>query len=715
MSGGKTCSATALPRIFILLLMTTTALSEGTAAQDHAVAPQPPVAKKEPKVTEIHGHRLVDNYFWLRDKKNPEVAAYLQAENAYADSVMKPTEPFQKQLYGEMLGRIKQTDVNVPYKEGNYFYYSRTEQGKQYPIHCRKKGSVERPEEIVLDVNQLAAGQSFMVLGAYRPSDDGSLLAYSTDNTGFRQYTLRIKDLVSGKLLPDHMEKTGSVAWANDNRSLFYTVEDAAKRQYRLYRHQVGATAPDELVYEEKDEMFSLSAHKSRSNAFIFLISASHTTSEARYLRADQPEGKWKLMAARVAGQEYYPDHNGSFFYIRTNDAGRNFRLVKAPLNAPDRKNWQEVLPHRADVMLEGADFFRNVYVLEEREAGLPQMRITDLRTGQWHRMQLPEAAYSASPEVNREYDTGKFRYRYQSFITSPSVYDYDMEKRASKLLKQTEVLGGYDPRRYQSERIYATARDGVKVPISLVYLKELKRDGTAPIYLYAYGSYGIPLQVTFNSNRFSLIDRGAVYAVAHIRGGGDLGKSWHDDGRMMQKKNTFTDFIAAAEYLLAQEYGARERLVIEGGSAGGLLMGAVTNMRADLFKAVVSKVPFVDLINTMLDESLPLTVGEFQEWGNPKKPEEYDYMMSYSPYDNLEAKTYPAMLVKTSFNDSQVMYWEPAKYVAKLRSLKTDNHALLLKTNMGAGHGGASGRYDALHEAALDYAFILTQMGIDH
>ncbi|HYG99467.1 MAG TPA: S9 family peptidase [Terriglobales bacterium] len=688
-------------------------LTQSAAAADQMTsAPKPPVAKKVPHVTEIHNMKLVDDYFWLRDKPNPDVRAYIEAENAYTDAVMKPTAELQRKLYEEMLSRIKETDVNVPYREGDYYYYSRTEKGKQYPILARKKGSVEAPEEIVLDVNKLAEGHTFMSVGAFRPSPDGNLLAYSTDNTGFRQYTMQVKDLRTGNLLPDKVEKTGSVVWANDNKTLFYTVEDAAKRQYRLYRHKVGTTGPDDLIYEEKDERFVVHAEKSRSEKYIFLVSSSHTTSEVRYLPADAPTSDLKTVAERVQGVEYYPDHNGDHFYFRVNDTGRTFRLVKAPVLDPSKKNWVEVVAMRPEVMLDDVEFFKDFYVSHERENALVHIRITDLRNGESHRVQFPEPAYSVFPEANRVFDTHEYRYRYQSFITSSSVFDYDVEKRTAKLLKQTEVLGGYDPKRYTVERVYATAADGMKVPISLVYLKSVKKDGTAPIYLYAYGSYGMPMDVGFNSNRFSLIDRGAVYAIAHIRGGGDLGKAWHDDGKMMKKKNTFTDFITAAEYLLAQKYGSKDRLVIEGGSAGGLLMGAVTNMRPDLFKAVISKVPFVDVINTMLDETLPLTIGEFEEWGNPKKKDEFDYMYSYSPYDQLRKGAYPSILVKTSFNDSQVMYWEPAKYVAKLRTLKTDQNPLLLKTNMGAGHGGASGRYDYLHEVAFDYAFALTQMG---
>jgi len=702
-------------RCVLLAMMIASNLA--SPAADTTSLPSPPVAKKVPKTTEINGVTLVDNYYWLRDKPNPEVKAYLEAENAYTDAVMRPTEPFQVKLYGEMLSRVKETDVEVPYKEGEYFYYTRTEAGKQYQIRCRRKGSMEAPEEVTLDINELAKGQVFMAVAAYSVSTDGNLLAYTTDNTGFRQYNLAVKDLRSGKLLVDHAERVGSVVWANDNKTIFYTVEDpTTKRQYRMYRHNVGSAGPDELVYEEKDERFDVYLDKSRSKAYIFLISASHTTSEVRYISADQPTAAWKVMEPRRQDVEYYPDHNGDFFYIRTNDTGRNFRLVKVAVSDPRAQNWKEVVAERPNVMLDDIDFFQTFYVSHERESGLPQIRVTDLRTGQSRRIDFPEPAYIAYQYVNREYDTTKFRYGYQSFITPPSVFEYDVRSATSTLLKQKEVPGGYDRNRYTVEQVYATAPDGVKVPISLVRLKNAKLDGSGALYLYGYGSYGVSNDIFFNSNLFSMVDRGVVAAVAHIRGGGELGKAWHDDGRMMHKKNTFTDFIACAEYLVAQGYGSKDRLVIEGRSAGGLLMGAVLNMRPDLFHAALVGVPFVDVINTELDDTLPLTVPEFEEWGNPKEKAAFDYMYSYSPYDNIQAKTYPNMLVRTSFNDSQVMYWEPAKYVAKMRALRSDHNLLLLKTNMKpAGHGGASGRYDRLHEASFDYAFILTQMGIDN
>jgi oligopeptidase B len=644
------------------------------------------------------------------------VRAYLEAENAYTDAVMKPTEAFQKKLYDEMLSHVKETDVEVPYKEGDYFYYTRFEAGKQYPIRCRKKASMDAPEEVLLDVNELAKGQAFMSVAAFAVSTDGNLLAYSYDNSGFRQFNLAVKDLRTGKTLADHAERVGSVVWAADNQTIFYTQEDAvSKRQYRLYRHTAGSAAPDALVYEEPDEKFEVEAYKTLSDAYIFLVSGSHTTTEARYIPAKQPDADWKILEPRKQGVEYYPDHNGASFYIRVNDTGRNFRLVTAPVTDPGSANWHEVMAQNPAIMLDEMVLFKNFCVLFERETGLPQIRAIDLRNGQSKRIPFPEPAYAAYPYTNRVYDTTDFRYGYQSPITPASVFSYNMETGASTLLKQKEVPGGYDAKKYQVEQIYAVASDGVKIPISVLHLKGQKLDGTGALYLYGYGSYGISIDMFFNSNIFSMVDRGVVAAVAHIRGGGEMGKAWHDAGRMMNKKTTFTDFISCAEDLVKRGYGSKDRLVIEGRSAGGLLMGAVLNMRPDLFHAALVGVPFVDVMNTMLDETLPLTVGEFEEWGNPKEKAAFDYMITYSPYDNIQAKAYPNMLVKTSFNDSQVMYWEPAKYVAKMRATRTDHNTLILKTNLSpAGHGGASGRYDRLKEASFDYAWILTQMGIN-
>jgi oligopeptidase B len=675
-------------------------------------APKPPVASKVNHVATTHGESRVDPYHWMRDKGNPEVVAHLEAENAYTAAVMKPTETLQATLYAEMLGRIKQTDLSVPYLQRGYYYYSRTEEGKQYPIYCRKKGSLDAPEEVLLDGNELAKGQPFFSIRAMSVSDDNHLLVYSTDYTGFRLYTLRVRDLRTGKDLPDTREKVTSIAWAADNRTLFYGVEDAAKRSHRIHRMRLGS-ADDELVYEEGDERFRVGIDRTRSLDYLLLTSSSHTTSEVQYLKASAPAGTFAVIAPRQQDIEYYADHRGDRFYLRVNDQGRNFRLVSAPVDAPGRDGWKEVVPHRAGVLLQDVLLFKDFMVLAEREQALTQMAVTDLGSGATHRVAFPEPVYSAFAEANPEFDTRTLRYAYTSFVTPNSVFDYDMRSREQTLLKQTEVLGGYDKSHYLSERIYATATDGAQVPVSLVYRKDVKRDGTAPMHLHGYGAYGYAANAFFNSNRLSLLDRGVVMAIAHIRGGNDLGQQWHDDGRMMKKMNSFTDFIAVADHLVAQKYGARDRLVIEGGSAGGLLIGAVVNLRPDVAKAAILQVPFVDVINTMLDETLPLTVGEFEEWGNPLNKEHYAYMKRYCPYTNLQARAYPAMLVTTSLNDSQVMYWEPAKYVARLRELKTDTNPLVFRINMAAGHGGASGRYDRLREVAFDYAFMLWQMGV--
>jgi len=701
-----------LSAIRSLLLMS--ALSPQMVAPCAAsTVPKPPVADRVPHVTQVHGKRLGDDYFWLRQKSNAAVAAYLEAENAYADAVLRPAQPLQEQLYQEMLGHLKETDLEVPNRDGGWFYYSRTEKGKQYRIYCRKRGSLDAAEEVVLDVNELAKGEKFMSLGALDVSDDGNLLAYSTDNTGFRQYTLVVKDLRTGQVLPQKREKTGAVAWAADNRTLFYSIEDHAKRQYRLYRHRLGE-ANDDLIYEEKDERFNVGVSRTRSKAFLFLGSTSLTASEYRFLPAAQPDAEWKLVAAREPEHEYYPDHRGDLFYIRSNKRGRNFGLFTAPMSDPRPSNWKELVAPTDRVMLEDHDLFANHLVTREREGGLPHLRVTDLRNGASHRLAFPEPTYVVFPDANAEFDTSMFRYSYSSLVTPRSVFDYDMDKRTTKLLKETEVPGGFDKANYESLYLHATATDGTRIPISLVYRKGLRRDGRAPMFLYAYGSYGASSSAYFQSGLLPLLDRGVVFAIAHIRGGGELGKAWHDDGRMMKKKNTFTDFIACAEFLIAEKFTNKDRLAIMGGSAGGLLMGAVVNLRPDLFKAVVSLVPFVDVVNTMLDESLPLTVGEFEEWGNPKVKAEYDYLKTYCPYTNLRRVKYPAMLIRTSFNDSQVMYWEPAKYVAKLRTLQRGENSVLFKTNMAAGHGGASGRYDKLRENALNYAFVLTQLGLE-
>jgi oligopeptidase B len=670
----------------------------------------PPVAKKIPKIDVLHGDIRQDDYYWLREKDDPEVLAYLRAENDHTDGVMKPQESFQESLYQEMLARIKEDDSSVPYRRGAHFYYSRTERGKQYPIYCRKAGSLDAPEEVMLDLNVLAEGHPFFSLGASAVSDDGHLLAYSTDITGFREYTLYVKDLRTGQLLPGTIERVASVAWAADNLTIFYVLEDEAKRPYRLYRCRAGLPGTD-MIYEETDALFRIGVDRSRSRAFLFLGAGSFTTSEWRYLPADQPEGAWQMFTAREKDHEYAVDHGGDRFYIRTNGGGRrNFRLVWAPVADPRPERWTELIAHRDEVMLEDLDVFASHYIAHEREDGLIRLRVTTLTDGASYHIEFPEPTYEVGADANAEFITNAYRFRYQSLITPASVFDYNILTRERTLLKQTEVLGGYDPTQYRSERFFAVAPDGMRVPVSLVCRKETPRDGTAPMLLTGYGAYGMPYPVNFSSNRLSLLDRGYTFAIAHIRGGGELGKRWHDAGRMMQKKNTFIDFIAVAEHLKKEGYTATERLVIEGGSAGGLLIGAVLNMRPDVCHAAVMRVPFVDVINTMLDETLPLTVGEFEEWGNPKIGEQYEYMKTYCPYTNLAARLYPATLVKTSLNDSQVMYWEPAKYVAKMRALNDGAPATLFKINLDAGHGGASGRYDYLREIAFDYAWLLKE-----
>ena len=690
--------------------------------------PAPPVAPVEHSEKELFGVTLTDDYAWLRDKENPDVTNYLEAENAYAEANMAPLAPLRDQLYDEMLSHIKQTDVSVPYRDGDYWYYSRTEEGQQYAIHCRKKGGENGPreytaEEVILDGNAMAAGLPFFALGAIDISDDGKWMAYTVDTTGFRQYTLRIKDLQTGETLTGSVERVGSVVWAADNFNLFYTVEnDDQKRQYQLYRHMRGTPyAADDLVIEEADERFNIGAGRTRDGKYLIVESASHITTECQYLAAEDPEGKFQVIVPRQDDHEYYIDHREGLWYIRTNDTGRNFRLVTAAVDDHGQENWVEQIPQRDDVMLEEVDLFHTFYIACERRDGLPRLRsFRFIGAGPLTEHEgvilFPEPAYSAHPHINRVFETPTFRYAYQSLVSPASVYEYDPENGASTLLKEQEVPGGFDRSLYASERIHATASDGAQIPISLVYRKDkfLKSEGQTsqnPLYVYGYGSYGYSLPLGFGSNRLSLLDQGVVMAYAHIRGGGDLGTRWHDAGKMLVKRNTFSDFIACVEHLTSSGYGDPARVAAEGGSAGGLLMGAIVNLRPDLFRAVVSHVPFVDVMNTMLDASLPLTVPEYEEWGNPNEDQYFKYMLSYSPYDNLKQAAYPSMLVKTSLHDSQVMYWEPAKYVAKLRTLKTDQNPLLLVTNLKAGHGGASGRYDYLKEIAFDYAFLLREL----
>ena len=708
------CSALMLPTSASAQPDVTTPTKPTTAATNTKPA-MPPVAKKIPQTFEKFGDKRVDDYFWLRDKANPAVTEYLRAENIYLDSVIGHLKPFQEQLYKDMLGRIKETDDSVPYFMRGYWYVSKTEEGKQYSIYARRKGSLEAKEEVLLDGNELAKGKAFMSIGNMSVSPDNKWLAYSVDFTGFRQYTLQFKNLETGELLVDKIERVTSVAWANDNKTLFYVTEDATtKRSNQVYRHVLGAK-DDKLVFEEKDELYNVGIESTRSRAYIIVSSESSETSEQRLLDANKPDSEFSVYAKRKENIKYSIDHHEKSFLIITNDKGRNSRLVQAPISMKaDSKTWKEIIPHRKDVKLDGVDVFKDFFVAVEKKAGLPQLRVFDMKTMKPHDIAFPEAAYDASPGQNAEFDAKLYRFNYGSMVTPNSVFDYDLATRQRALKKQQPVLGGYKPEEYQVERVMAKAKDGVMVPISIVYKKSLRKSGVAqPTLLYAYGSYGISMPLGFRSGRLALLDRGMIYAIAHIRGGGEMGKQWHDDGKMMKKMNTFTDFIASAEHMIANKYTEPSKLAIQGGSAGGLLMGAVTNMRPELFKAVVSQVPFVDVMNTMLDATLPLTVGEYLEWGNPNQEKAYKYMRSYSPYDNMKRGAYPAILVETSLNDSQVMYWEPAKYVAKLRTLKTDTNPLLLKTNLEAGHGGASGRYDYLKEVAITYSFVLWQMGI--
>jgi oligopeptidase B len=674
----------------------------------------PPVAPIHEHREEWHGEAVADNYFWLREKSNPEVARYLEAENAYTAALTKDLKPFEDALYAEMLARIKQTDLSVPARRSGYLYYARTEEGKQYPIQCRRKGSMEAPEEVLLDPNELAAGRPFVGIGSTAVSDDSNLLAYTVDFTGFRQYTLHIKDLRTGEMFTDSAERVTSVVWAADNRTLFYTTEDATtKRPDKLWRHVLGDAAYDE-IYDEEDELYDIGVEKTRDRRMIVLGIESKDTSECHYVRADRPKDPFAVFLPREKAHRYYLDHREDEFFIRTNRGGRNFEVKTAPDTGHGPENWKTFVAHDDHVRIQEIDLFRDFAVVIERTDAIDRLRLYNYVTGAWQQITFPEPVYAASPGGTPDYDSSAYRYHYQSFVTPPSVYDYDVQSQQSTLLKRQEVLGGYDPSQYSSERLWATARDGVKVPISIVYRNGLVRDGGAPLFLYAYGSYGHGSPATFSSNRISLLDRGMAYAIAHIRGGDEMGEKWREDGMLMKKRNTFTDFIDCAEFLLAQRWTSSDRLVIEGGSAGGLLMGAVANMRPDLFRAVHLAVPFLDVMNTMMDATLPLTIGEYLEWGDPNGKPAYDYMRTYSPYDNLERRAYPAMLVTTSFNDSQVMYWEPAKYVARLRTLKTDANMLLLKTKMEpAGHGGASGRYDRLHDHAFEYAWMLSQVGI--
>ena len=701
--------------LWIFILACYPGVKERTPTEEYGEL-QPPVAKIIPKELEIHGHVRIDNYHWLRERENPEVIAYLKAENDYTAKVMAHAEALQNTLFEEIKGRIKQTDTSVPYKEDDYFYYTRYEESKEYPIYSRKKGSLDSPEEIMLDVNVMAEGHSFFSVRGLAVSFGQDLLAFATDTVSRRIYTLYFKNLTTGEIYSDEIPNvTGNVAWANDNKTLFYAKKDLTTlRSYQIYRHELGTDpAEDELVYQEDDDTFSCYVFKTKSKRFLMIVSSQTLSTEVRYLEADDPRGEFTVFLERKRGHEYDLDHYGEKFYIRTNDRAENFRLMETPITATGRENWKEVIPHREDVLLSSFELFRDHLVLQERKEGLIYLRIINWDGSGEHYLDFGEPAYLAYISTNPDANTQILRYGYTSMTTPNSIYDYDMVTREKVLLKQDEVLGDFDPNDYQTERLHATARDGVKVPVSIVYRKGIQNDGSSPLLLYGYGSYGSSTNATFSASLLSLLDRGFVYAIAHIRGGQEMGRQWYENGKLLKKKNTFTDFIDCAEYLIEEGYTNRDRLFAMGGSAGGLLMGAVLNMRPDLFKGIVTRVPWVDVVTTMLDPDVPLTTSEYDEWGDPNQKEYYDYMLSYSPYDQVQAKDYPHLLVTTGLHDSQVQYWEPAKWVAKLRALKTDQNRLVLKTNMEAGHGGASGRYQRYRETAFYYAFLLDLAGI--
>jgi len=675
-----------------------------------------PVAKKIPTELTNHGHTRIDNYFWLNNREDPEVIGYLEAENAYRESMMKGTEKFQDALYKEMIGRIRQTDMSVPYLDNGYYYYVRYEEGREYPIYCRKKGTLEAEEEIMLNVNEMAQGYEYFQVTGLQVSPDNRYLSYGVDTLSRRKYIIHIKDLETGEILSDRIPVTsGGAYWANDNRTLFYTKkDDETLRSFAIYRHITGTSnGSDQLIFEEKDETFSTFVYKSKSKKYIIIGSSSTLTSEYRFLDADNPNGPVKIVHPRERGLEYSVAHFGDDFYIITNLDAINFRLMKAPVSSPGKKNWKEVIPHREDVYLEGLEIFRDYLVLDERKEGLNMLRIIRWDNGSEHYIDMGETVYSVSVSINPDFDSDTLRYAYSSLTTPSSVYSYNMDTREKILLKRQEVLGDFDPENYVSGRIYATADDGKKIPVSYVYRKGINMNGSNPLLLYGYGSYGITMDPGFNSARLSLLDRGFIFAMAHIRGSQVYGRPWYEDGKLLNKMNTFTDFNDCAEYLIEQKFTSPEKLFAMGGSAGGLLMGAVINLQPELYKGVIAAVPFVDVVTTMLDEDIPLTTGEYDEWGNPNEEEYYHYMLGYSPYDNVEVKDYPNLLVTTGLHDSQVQYWEPAKWVAKLRDMKTDDNLLLLYCNMDTGHGGASGRFEKYKETAMEYAFLFMLSGI--
>ena len=679
---------------------------------------KPPVAKKVPKVLKIHGYEITDNYAWMRDRnkdKDPAVIDYLNAENKYTEGFMGKHQPLADTLYKEMLGRIKQTDLSVPTRIGDYWYFNKTEEGKQYPTYLRSKTRDGVNAEILLDQNEMAKGTKYFAIGAFEVSDDGNWLAFSTDTTGYRQYTLQFKDLKTGKVLADKIERVTSTEWSADGKYFFYGQEDdVSKRSDKIFRHTVGSTGPDTLLFEEKDVLFNSGIGRSRDKKMMFIQSGAATMSEYRYLSADTPLGDWKMLSPRRENHEHSVDFDSGEFYITTNKDAENFKVMRAPLADPSEANWKDFIPHNPAVKVDGISFFKDYAVVSELEKGLEYIRVMDRKTRRADmRIATDESVYTMALGGNPEYNTPYVRYNYSSMITPNSTYEFDLKTRQSLMVKQQEIPSGHDKSNYETTRVWATARDGVKVPVSIVMKKGMKLDGKSPMLLYAYGSYGASMTPNFSTARLSLVDRGMIYAIAHIRGGSELGEKWRQDGRMFKKMNTFNDFVDSAKWLIANKYTAADRLVIQGGSAGGLLMGAVVNQSPETFKAAIVQVPFVDVMNTMLDDTLPLTTGEWIEWGNPNEKKAWDYMITYSPYENIKAQKYPNMLVEVSLNDSQVPYWEGAKWAARLREMKTDNNVILLKTNMGAGHGGSSGRYDRLKEVAFGYAYALTQVGI--
>jgi oligopeptidase B len=680
-----------------------------------AQVPAPPVAKKSPRIAVLHGDTLTDDYAWFRDRTNPEVTAHLTAENAYTAAMTAGTQPLRDALYAELVGRIKETDLSVPTWNAPFFYYTRTEQGKPYPVFCRKRGSLDAREEVIFDQNAEARGRQFFSLGGFEVSPNHQLLALLVDTTGYEDFTLRIKDLRTGRYLRERKEKLGfGLAWASDNQTLFYMTTDSAKRTDRVWRHRVGTSVRgDVAVFHEPDVLFNVGVQRLRSGRFISITSASFTQGETRVIDASAPTRPARLIAARRPNVEYDVDHGNGYFWIVTNQDAPNFRVARVSDTGADLSQWQSWVAPRADVFVEGVSVFRDFAVVSERRDGLRKLHITTFADGAAHDIAFPEAAYGVSLSQNPMFDTRQLRYTYSSLVTPSTVIDYDVRARTGAVQKRQDVLGGYDATKYGVERRMARARDGVMVPVSIVYRLPLERNGQRPLLEYAYGSYGANTEATFNSNRVSLLDRGVIYAIAHIRGGSEMGRSWYDDGKMLKKKNTFHDFIDVGEFLVREGYTSRDRMLANGGSAGGLLMGAVANMRPDLYKAIIAAVPFVDVINTMSDASIPLTAQEWEQWGNPAKADEYAYMRSYSPYENVERKAYPAMLITSGVNDSRVAYWEPTKWVARMRELRTDSNPLLLRMNMGAGHGGSSGRYERLKEIAFDYAFMLEQVGL--